>query len=153
MGDKTRASITPVKVNQYWPHDIAAKIGIVATREKWGKAYDGKNSEWKLSGGPDLPSYLDIGLPPTFMSSGKAMHRGDEETTDSCGSKRKADQMLDEQVDRNGKRFCVWAKPVTSEDVMQAFQDRMDALKADHKTKVDTLEANIVAKEASIKSL
>lgn len=148
MVDADRIPISTARACLYWPHDIGARLSTVNHRQNWGKPYDGKSSQGKLGGGTDMPAYIDVGLPPTYVSSGKAMCR--VIATESPGdttNKRKACEMLDERTDRSGKRFCTWASPETREEVMQAFVDKIDAVKAECRSKLEILEADVASKK------
>ena len=157
INDRSRVSITPANANLYWPYDLTGSGGAASKRDRWGKAYADKSTKYPsktlLTGGPALPTYIDMGLPLTWTSSGKAMCPDPGESTGETGNKRKADQMMDESVDSNGKRFCVWAKPETPEDVIHAFTSSLKASKEEHKTETDALRADIAAKDASIQAL
>ena len=149
LDDSTQKTLSRTRVNQCWPHDIAAKAWFVPGRESWGKPSEGK---FALPGGPAMPSYIDMGLPPTFMSSGKAMHRD----TEPANHKRKAGEPPSEKVDRDAKRVCkreAAPQTTTPEDVVQAFVDKTAALKASHKSKIDTMTADNASKEACIAEL
>ncbi|KAL8795302.1 MAG: hypothetical protein Q9195_002172 [Heterodermia aff. obscurata] len=154
LDDSTQKTLPRYRVNQCWPHDISTKAWFVPGRESWGRPHKGK---FPLPGGPTVPSYIDMGLPPTFMSSGKAMRR---ETDDSdnedhgavaaaSNKKRKAGETLTEKVDRHGKRMALEAQ----EEVVQAFADKIAALKAGHKSKIDALTADLASKDAAIAEL
>ena len=153
INDRSRVSITPANAYLYWPCDLTGQGGASSKRDRWGKTYAGKPAKPLLAGGPALPTYTDMGLPPTWTSSGKAMCPDPGESTGGTGNKRKADQMMDEGVDSNGKRFCVWAKPETPEDVIRAFTSSLKTLKEDHKTETEALKADITARDASIEAL
>ena len=147
LDDLTQKTLPKSRVNQYWPHDITAKAWFVPGRESWGKPYEGN---FPLPGGPTMPSYIDMGLPPTFMSSGKAMHR----ETEAANHKRKASEMPSEKIDRDGKRFRKRdAAAETQEEVVQALINNTAALKVAHKSKIDILTADIASKEACILEL
>ena len=151
LENSSEKTLPQYRVNQYWPHDISAKAWFVAGRENWGKPHKGK---FALPGGPTVPSYIDMGLPPTFMSSAKAMRcetgTDDEEHGAVANGKRKAGEMLTEKVQRNGKRICTTAAPGTQKEPMQAYGDKIAALEAEHKSKVDVLAAEIASKKAAI---
>ena len=144
LEDSSEKTLPKHLVNQYWPYDINSKTYFVTDRENWGKPHKGK---FALPGGPSVPSYIDMGLPPTFMSSGKSMRR--ETGTDSEGSgavannnKRKADEMPPtEKADRKGKRSCTGATAET---------DKIAALKADHNRIVESLRVDLDSKMAAI---
>ena len=144
--DKNSVSLPQFKANHYWPFDIARETGsgAVRTRTRWGKAYDGKGNHGNLSGGPNLPTFMDVGLPLTYTSSGKAMCREHECST---SQKRKSSDMLEEKIDGGGKRFCTWAKPETADEVMQAFKDNIGRVKAECKAKIEVLETDIEKKD------
>ena len=152
INDRSRVSITLVNASAYWPYDMNGH-GAASRRDRWGKAYNGKLTMPLLIGGPTLPTYINMGLPLTWTSSGKAMCPDAGGSTGETGSKRKADQMMDESVDSNGKRFCVWAKPQTHEDVIFAFTNSLKTLKEDHKIETDALKADITARDATIEAL
>lgn len=153
INDRARVSITPANANQYWPYDLTGHGGAASKRDRWGKPYTGKTGTLLFYGGPALPTYIDMGLPLTWTSSGKAMCPDAGKSTGETGNKRKADQMMDEGIDSNGKRFCAWAKPETPEDVIQAFTSSLKALKEVHKTETDALRTEITVRDAAIEAL
>lgn len=154
LDDSTQKSLPRYRVSQYWPRDFnEKKAWFVSGRESWGKPHKGK---FPLPGGPPMPSYIDMGLPPTFTSSGKAMRCETETDKGRNGAgaksnKRKAGETLTEKVDRNGKR--IRTSPETQQEVVQASADKIADLKARHKNKLDVLTADIVRKEAAIAEL
>ena len=156
--DSTEKTLPKYRLNLYWPHDISTKVWYVPGRENWGKPHKGK---FALPGGPTVPAYLDMGLPPSFMSSGKVMRRESETDTENeehggavAKNKRKAGETLMEKVGQNGKRYCTWAAtPKTQEQVKQAFGDKIAAEKAARKRETDVLRVELASKEATIAEL
>ena len=154
LDDPSQKNLPRYRVSQYWPHDITKeKAWFVSGRESWGKPHKGK---LPLPGGSPMPSYIDMGLPPTFTSSGKAMRPETETDKEKNGAlansnKRKAGETLTEKVDRNGKRMRT--SPERQQEVVQALNDEIAALKARHKNNLNVLTADIVRKEAAIAEL
>ena len=155
LADKNANPAHPGTFNQYWPWDFSMKPDILRLRGSWGPAYVGNGGYWHvhLKGGERSPAYVDPGLPLTNTSSGKPMCFFGETGASEAVTKRKAVDELEQQGSQNGKKHCGWASEETREEIMQAFADKIETLKADHKTKVEFLEAEVVKERAEITEL
>lgn len=106
--------------------DITKKGEARSTREKWGRAYDGRGG-FGLKEGPTLPVYEDQKLPPTGTRNGKLMIRepGFGLGGSRTGNRRASDESAGADEGGAAKRSCAGAG---RDEVRKALTERLDTL-------------------------